>query len=502
MRMRRRPSLLNASRSWALAMTLASGGAAQPAPPSLNGWHEARVPGFVIVSDAGERPTRSIAARLCGWRNTFARIWPQADPSTKPVVVLALKSMSTLCALLPATCAGNHVKPAGLFLPGLDRDYLALALDAEGFGSSDVLGHEFAHLLLDRHVEPLPLWLDEGIAELVATGDMRQGGVGAPNSAYLSLLQQHTWLPLPSLLSTGLTSPGYRDEALAPIFYAQAWALVHYLELADGGEQAWRLTAFVGLLTRGVSDADAAAQAFGDTDALKRRLDDYVRSGRLQGTSSALPLLATRENPPARRLTAAEVALTLGDFLGHTDSSVEPMGLLERARRDGLAAASLERMSLIELRRKEFDTARRYADEALTLDSTLVAAHYARGAAVVAQPMPPQEAIDSAERDLREALRLDDGFAPAYSLLGTLLTIRNQGIDEALGLIRRAVSLEPSVVHYRVALAHALLVSGQAEEADHIAIRIVAHARSEQEREIGQKLLQVTSTAVASRAHE
>ena len=131
-----------------------------------------------------------------------------------------------------------------------------------------------------------------------------------------------------------------------------------------------------------------------------------------------------------------------------------------------------------------------------------MAAHYARGAAVVAQPMPPQEAIDSAERDLREALRLDDGFAPAYSLLGTLLTVRNQGIDEALGLIRRAVSLEPSVVHYRVALAHALLVSGQAEEADHIAIRIVAHARSEQEREIGQKLLQVTSTAVASRAHE
>ncbi len=502
MQMRHRRTSLRLVRSPMLALVLFQPVVIAASTPPLTGWYEARVPGFVIVSDAGERPTRSLAARLCGWRNTFARIWPQADPGTKPIVVLALKSMSTLCALLPATCAGSHATPAGLFLPGLDRDYLALALDAEGFGSSDVLGHEFAHLLLDRHVEPLPLWLDEGIAELLATGDMRQGGVGAPNSAYLTLLQQHTWLPLPSLLSTGLTSPGYRDEALAPIFYAQAWALVHYLELADGGEQAWRLTAFVGLLARGVSDADAAAQAFGDADALKRRLDDYVRSGRLQGTSWALPLLATRENPPARRLTAAEVALTLGDFLGLTDWSVEPMGLLERAGRDGLAAASLERMSLIELRRKEFDIARRYADEALDLDSTLVAAHYARGAAVVAQPMPPQEAIDTAERDLREALRLDNGFAPAYTLLGTLLTIRNQGLDEALGLIRRAVSLEPSVVHYRVALAQALLVAGQSDEAEHIAIRIVARARSEQEREIGQKLLQVTSTAVASRAHD
>ena len=178
--------------------------------------------------------------------------------------------MSTLCALLPSACTGSHAKPAGLFLPGLDRDYLALALDAEGFGSSDVLGHEFAHLLLDRHVEPLPLWVDEGIAELVATGDVRQG-VGAPNLAYLALLQQHTWLPLPSLLSTGLTSPGYRDEALAPIFYAEAWALVHYLELADGGEQTWRLTAFVALLGRGLSDTDAAAQAFGNLAVLRRR---------------------------------------------------------------------------------------------------------------------------------------------------------------------------------------------------------------------------------------
>ena len=502
MKMRHRITSLRLLRSSALALVLFQPVAGWALTPRLTGWHEARVAGFVIVSDAGERPTRSLAARLWRWRNTFALIWPQADPGTKPVVVLALKSMTTLCALLPSACTGRHVKPAGLFLRGLDRDYLALALDAESFGSSDVLGHEFAHVLLDRHVEPLPLWLDEGIAELVATGDVGQGGVGAPNSAYLTLLQQERWLPLPSLLSMGVTSPAYRDESLAPIFYAEAWVLVHYLELADRGEQAWRLTAFIGLLARGVPDTDAAVQAFGNLSVLNRKLDDYVRSGRLQGTSAALPPLATPQNPAARRLSAAEVALALGDFLGHTDSSDESMRLLERAGRDGLAAPSLERLSLVELRRKEFDAARRHADEALALDSTLVAAHYARGAAIVAQPMPPEKAIDAAERDLREALKLDDGFAPAYSLLGTLLTIRNQRPDEALALIRRAVSLDPSVVLYRVALAHGLLVAGESEEAEHIALRIVAHARSAQEREIGQKLLQAIAPAVAGHRHQ
>ena len=469
--------------------------------PRLTGWHEARVPGFVIVSNAGERQTRRLATRVCGWRNMFARLWPQADPGTKPVVVLALNSISTLCAILPTDCASGHAKPAGLFLPGLDRDYLAIALDAEGWGSSDVLGHEFSHLLLDRHVEPLPLWLDEGIAELVATGDIGRGRVGAPNPTYLALLQQHSLLPLTSFLSMARTSPGYRDESLAPLFYAQAWALVHYLELADGGEQAWRLTTFVGLLSRGVPDGDAAAQAFGDSGALTRALDDYIRSGRLQDTSLALPILVPRDDPPARRLTAAETALSLGDFLGHTDRYSDAVELLDRAGRDGFAGASLERLSLIELRRGDFAEAHRDADEALALDSSLVAAYYARGAAVLAQPSP-QGQIDQAERDLREAVRLDNKFAPAYSVLGTLLAFRPKGIDEALGLIRRAVSLEPSVVGHRVALAEALLLAGQSEEAEHIAIRIVARARSMHEREVGQKLLQLTATAVASHQHQ
>jgi tetratricopeptide (TPR) repeat protein len=501
MQMRSRLRSFRPLRPLLLAMVLHQSVAAWASTPRLTGWYEARVPGFVIVSDAGERQTRSLATRVCGWRNVFARLWPQADPGTKPVVVLALNSISTLCAILPADCASGHAKPAGLFLPGLDKDYLAIALDAEGWGSSDVLGHEFSHLLLDRHVEPLPLWLDEGLAELVATGDMGRGRVGAPSPAYLALLQQHSLLPLTSFFSMARTSPGYRDESLAPLFYAQAWALVHYLELADGGEQAWRLTAFVGLLSRGVPDGDAAAQAFGDSGALTRALDDYVKSGRLQDTSLSVPLLVPRDDPPAKRLTAAETALALGDFLGHTDRSSDAMELLDLAGRDGLAAASLERRSLIELRRGDFGKAHRDADAALALDPSLVVAYYVRGTAVLAQPAP-QEQIDQAERDLREAVRLDNKFAPAYSVLGTLLAFRPKGTDEALRLIRRAVSLEPSVVGHRVALAEALLLAGRSEEAEHIAIRIVARARSVHEREVGQKLLQLTATTVASHRHQ
>jgi tetratricopeptide (TPR) repeat protein len=175
--------------------------------------------------------------------------------------------------------------------------------------------------------------------------------------------------------------------------------------------------------------------------------------------------------------------------------------LLDRAGRDGFAAASLGRMSLIELRRGGLWQGPSDADEALALDSSLVAAYYVRGAAVLAQPAP-QDQIDQAERDLREAVRLDNKFAPAYSVLGTLLAFRPTGTDEALGLIRRAVSLEPSVVGHRVALAEALLLAGQSEEAEHIAIRIIARARSLHEREIGQKLLQLTATSVASHRHQ
>ena len=68
--------------------------------------------------------------------------------------------------------------------------------------------------------------------------------------------------------------------------------------------------------------------------------------------------------PPARRLTAAETALSLGDFLGHTDRYSDAAELLDIAGRDGFAGASLERLSLIELRRGDFAKAHRDADEA------------------------------------------------------------------------------------------------------------------------------------------
>ena len=147
-------------------------------------------------------------------------------------------------------------------MPGLDRDYLAIALDAEGWGSSMFLDTSF----------PTCYWT--GMLNRCRSGWTKASPNWSPlatcGEAGWALQIQHTWpscsstrcYPLrrfsPWRVNRRLSGRVARTALLRP-----GVALVHYLELADGGEQAWRLTTFVGLLSRGVPDGDAAAQAFG-----------------------------------------------------------------------------------------------------------------------------------------------------------------------------------------------------------------------------------------------
>ena len=55
-----------------------------------------------------------------------------------------------------------------------------------------------------------------------------------------------------------------RERWTSATFYAQAWLLVHYLKLADGGRHAVQLTTFTAKVAQGVPASRAATDAFGD----------------------------------------------------------------------------------------------------------------------------------------------------------------------------------------------------------------------------------------------
>ena len=60
------------------------------------------------------------------------------------------------------------------------------------------------------------------------------------------------------------TSPYYHDEQKGSVFYAESWALTHYIEISDAQKNTNRLQTYAELLMKKEDPIAAAQQAFGD----------------------------------------------------------------------------------------------------------------------------------------------------------------------------------------------------------------------------------------------
>jgi hypothetical protein len=470
--------------------------------PPLGRWHIAEQPDVVVVSDAGASVTAEIASRVRALQDVFASVWPPAGQSRRPVIVVAVRSGATLRRWLAAAPVGaRHPLSAGLFVRGLDRDYLAIALDADQRRPYGALDHEYGHLLVDRHCERLPVWLDEGLAEVIANG--LPGRASEDRAALVGrVLRFEQLMPLRQLLSVERANPDRGADVGATLFYAQAWTFVHYLLVADSSARAPRLDAFMTQLMRGAADLDAATHAFGDLAAVEAAWTRYVRTGAFAYIRPPLPRLGA-VRLTARRVDDAEVRLVIGDFLAHGGGTAMAAAMLAGARESGTRDRAAERLALAHLVARDFARAERVADEAIRGSRGVPIAHYVRAVAVMAQSaVLPPPLLARTERDLRLSIESHPHMARAYAVLGGLLAVARGRTGDGLALVRQATTLDPSDFANRIALAQVLLLDGQHDEARWLATHIVRRAAADEERAIGERLLLLAGQAAPKRAQK
>jgi hypothetical protein len=251
-----------------------------PARDRPENWVQVRSPHFMIVSNSNEKQARRVADQFERMRSVFHQLFPKLriDPST-PIIVLAIKDEKDFRALEPAAyLAKGQLKLAGLFLTALDKNYVLMQLDAAGDHPYATIYHEYTHLLLSK-ADWMPLWMNEGLAEYYQNTDIREKDVslGEPSTENVMLLRQYPMLPLATLFTVDHTSPYYHEENKGSIFYAESWALTHYLRVKDSQENTHRLTEYSALLAQNVDAVTAATRAFGDLKKLQSALEDYVR---------------------------------------------------------------------------------------------------------------------------------------------------------------------------------------------------------------------------------
>jgi hypothetical protein len=246
-------------------------------------WFEVRSEHFLVLTDTNEKQARRVASQFERMRSLFHLLIPAAsDSAGSPVIVLALKDRKALQALEPeAYLAKGQLDLAGWFLRAPDKNYILLRLDAQGTHPFATVYHEYTHFMMRNASEWIPLWLNEGLSEFYQNTDIQEKDVllGEPSQDDILYLRQNRLLPLTTLLRVDQTSPYYHEEQKASVFYAESWALTHYIEITDAQKGTSRLQHYGELLTKKEDPIAAAQQAFGDLTQLQKSLNSYISQG-------------------------------------------------------------------------------------------------------------------------------------------------------------------------------------------------------------------------------
>ncbi len=483
-----------------LLWTLAAGGARAEGPP----WTLVKSPNFEVISDAKESEARRVAWQFEQIRAIFAQQWPWARLSSgRPFVILAARDENSLKQLLPEFWeAKGRARPAGYFQGGDERSYAVLRVDATGSAEEGdyyrnpyhVIHHEYVHLLVNLNFEKMPVWMNEGLAEYWGDTVVEAGHVskGLPIPGHLWLLQSRALIPTDTLLNVEVGSPHYNEQDKASIFYAQSWALVHYLFFGVEGEGKGALNRLAGALKKGVPPKEAMSQTLPAPAVMGKALDTYIHHRAFNYHRVAAPLLPeTMKTYVARPLSEAASRAARGAFLAHSGRAAEGRALIDEALRlDPNLAEAHEAAGLLALRERRLADARASFTRAADLDPDDFHNQYMKGHFLLTGGATDASALAEAEAALLKAAQLNHDFAPAYSALVLVATQRGATLDQTEPLARRAIALEPGTAASHFALAAVLAAAGKAEPAREAGMRALAVARSDEERRQMQRAIE------------
>lgn len=141
-----------------------------------------------------------------------------------------------------------------------ERDYIVMQEINPAFYAAAI--HEYTHLFIDHLDLALPLWLNEGLADVYSSMQLRGSElmIGVPPAGRLEALRTYIWLSLPQLFAVDQHSSYYTQPDRMALFYAESWALAHMLLL--GREYRPHFTAFLSELSERTGERRSFADVY------------------------------------------------------------------------------------------------------------------------------------------------------------------------------------------------------------------------------------------------
>ncbi len=415
-------------------------------------WTSVRSRNFFLVGNASEKEIRQVGIKLEQFREVFSLLFKNANlAGTVPTTVIVFKNDSSYRPFK------TNPNTAGYFQAGPDVNYITLTTEVRGEQNPfNVIFHEYTHLLVNNTVGNAPTWFNEGLAEYYSTfsiSDDQKVVLGRPIANHVLLLRENKMLALKTLFQVDHNSPYYNERNKQSIFYAESWALVHYLILGKDGQRAAQLGPFIKLVDSGMPLEQAFQQAFKTTfESIEKELRDYIRRDTypiLTGNfGKKLDFDTVTQSAP---VTEAEAQAYLGDLLLHNNREDSESYLQKALTLDpelGMAHASL---GMLRVRQGKIEEARRSLERAAAANSQNYLIHYYYAYALSREGIGDTQLVtayapaaqEKMRDELRKAIQLRPDFIESYSLLSFVNLVSGSQLDESIELLKRALNTAP-----------------------------------------------------------
>lgn len=458
-------------------------------------WTKIKSKHFTLIGNASERDIRTVGTKLEQFRSVFAQLFPRVRiDSPVPITVIVFKSKSAYVPFMPAY-NGKISEVAGYFMPGQDINYISLTSEFGETNPYSTIFHEFVHSLTNDSTANLPLWLNEGIAEfysMFAVSDKdTKVQLGAPISHHVFHLRDSKFLPLPQLFQVEHNSPNYNERDKKGVFYAQSWALVHYLMLGNNGQRQPQMGQFVNLMAAGMPMQEAFTKAFQtDFATLEKELRNYIGRTTYPVLSyTSKQKLVFDDEMTAEVMSEAEANFYLGDLLAHQRRTDADKYLQAAIQLDPTFAPPYASLGLTRIYTGNFEEAQKYLEKAVTYDKEgknhLIYYYYAmalmregansNGQQIVYTELEKSKA-QLVRANLQKAIQIRPSFSHAYSLLAFVNLTAGEQLDETIALLKRAMQDAPGNQDLTYQLAQIYLRQQKLEDAKTLLTPIARNA--------------------------
>lgn len=419
-------------------------------------WIRVNSKNFEIVSNVSEKETKVLALKLEQFRYVISSIFGVEKAKAIPVTVYVFKDSISFNPF-KVRYQGKAASVSGYFVNGADEKIIALEIENNDLSA---IFHEYSHLVASLTNHRFPLWVAEGLADFYSTFQIKKDKevvFGYGIKEYIYLLRNKPLIPLQDLFKVTHSSPYYNEKDKNNIFYAQSWALIHYL---SQGPRQKQYVQFVYSLLKGI-DVDEAFNTTFNTDytTLEKELKTYIGQNESPIATYNFASLNFEKDTTVETLSEIEVKNYLGKLLLNVGISIEA----EQYFRDVINAEPLNPSPYLGLGRlaiedKNYPEAKKVLEKAISLGAKGGYVHYLYASAIYREILGDEISLVISDqnklkefsqveqkvvKELNTAIELSPDFYRSYYLLGIISLVGDEELNEGFKSVTAARRLDP-----------------------------------------------------------